>query len=36
MKDPKQISAWLQALDRPDKQALRLAVEGLIAEARTS
>src|SRR5688572_24074309 len=31
MKEAKQIAEWLDALDRPNKQMLRAAVDGLIA-----
>ena len=30
MEEAKQIAEWLDALDRPDKQMLRVAVDGLI------
>ena len=31
MEEAKQIAEWLDALDRPNKQMLRAAVDGLIA-----
>jgi HEAT repeat protein len=36
MPEGNQIADWIQALDRPDKQALRLAVDGLISLLGTS
>ena len=36
MKEAKQMADWLDALDRPDKQMLRVAVDGLIAALQDS
>jgi HEAT repeat protein len=36
MKEAKQLADWLDALDRPDKQMLRISVEGLIAALQDS
>src|SRR5918912_3386978 len=36
MKEAKQLADWLDALDRPDKQMLRISVDGLIAALQDS
>ena len=36
MKKPEQLADWLDALDRPDKQMLRVSVDGLIAALQDS